>query len=136
MLIFSFFQRMREKVAKNKCLLGILLISVVIIVGCCVFFVNPEEAWWMPKCPFYVLTGLKCPSCGNTRAIHQLLHGNFIESFMFNPFIVIAFPLAAAIIWLYLKKPRGVDSKWIFRLCWVYVALYCLWWILRNVIGL
>lgn len=129
---------MIEKIAKvkHKHLLWIIVFLVVFSIGCCVFLVNPEEAWWMPKCPFFLLTGLKCPSCGNTRAMHQLMHGNLVESFNYNPFIVISLPLAVTIIWLYLKKPRIIDQKWVNRLCWLYVGLYFIWWILRNVFGL
>ena len=34
---------------------------------------NPSDFKLFPKCPFYVLTGLKCPGCGTQRAIHCLL---------------------------------------------------------------
>jgi len=38
-----------------------------------------------PLCPFHAITGLPCPSCGMTRGIRCLLHGNFAAAFFFNP---------------------------------------------------
>lgn len=43
-------------------------------------------------CPFRLLTGLPCPSCGTGRAMVQLCRGDFRGAFMTNP---IVFVLAA-----------------------------------------
>ncbi len=45
-----------------------------------------------PDCIFYRLTSLKCPGCGSTRALYALLHLNFKESFMQNPFVLLFVP--------------------------------------------
>jgi hypothetical protein len=45
------------------------IVMVGIVGGLVLYYRHPSEIWWIPKCPFYVLTGLKCPGCGqNLRA--------------------------------------------------------------------
>ena len=44
------------------------------------------------KCMFYQTTGLYCPGCGTGRAIHQLIHLNFIEAFQYNQIFIILLP--------------------------------------------
>lgn len=36
-------------------------------------------------CPFHLLTGLPCPSCGTTRAILALFDGAWLDSIWINP---------------------------------------------------
>lgn len=38
-----------------------------------------------PRCPFHVITGIPCPSCGATRAGLALLSGHPILAFRLNP---------------------------------------------------
>lgn len=40
-----------------------------------------------PSCTFKALTGFPCPTCGATRSIVFLSHGNLISSFFMNPLI-------------------------------------------------
>ena len=51
-----------------------------------------------PGCWIHALTGLHCPGCGATRALHALLHGQFAQAADFNAFIVLLAP--AALVWL------------------------------------
>jgi hypothetical protein len=50
-------------------------------------------------CLFKHFTGIPCPSCGSTRSILCLAHGDFLGAMMWNPFgfilsiILITFPL-------------------------------------------
>ncbi|MEM6279299.1 MAG: DUF2752 domain-containing protein, partial [Verrucomicrobiota bacterium] len=58
---------------------------------------------WLPRCLLHESTGLHCPSCGNTRATHALLHGDLAGAFRQNAVFVIALPflaLGAARLWL------------------------------------
>ena len=57
-----------------------------------VFSFEPGKTGFFPLCPFRLLTGLTCPGCGSTRAMHQLLHGHIQAAFMLNPLFVIALP--------------------------------------------
>lgn len=43
---------------------------------------------WPPVlCPFRVLTGVPCPTCGTTRAVFAWLHGHPLDAMRLNPII-------------------------------------------------
>ena len=50
-----------------------------------------------PGCWFHALTGLHCPGCGATRALHALLHGEFWQAADLNAFFVLLGP--AVLVW-------------------------------------
>jgi hypothetical protein len=56
----------------------------------------PLGAFWLrcglpvPPCAFHMITGCPCPTCGVTRALRQLTHGNLMGALHFNPLIVCA----------------------------------------------
>ena len=69
---------------------------VVALVGAGVlYFFNPVESHFYPRCFFKMATGLDCPGCGGLRATHQLLHGHWHTAFVLNPLLVLTLPLAA-----------------------------------------
>lgn len=51
---------------------------------------DPMQTFF-PKCIFNMLTGWQCPGCGSQRAVHQLLHGNFLQAFYLNALLMPAF---------------------------------------------
>ena len=118
-----------------KALLGILIIAIPASV---LFFFNPKEAIWMPKCPLYLLTHLQCPSCGSTRAAYSFLHLHFHDAFLYNPFLVLSIPYAIILVAVTFFDPNGRLSglKRIFcsnTAIYIYLSLYILWGILRNI---
>ena len=44
----------------------------------------------LPRCPFLAMTGYPCPSCGMTRALRCLLHGDLAAALAFNPLFIVA----------------------------------------------
>ena len=91
-----------------------------------------------PICLLHRLTGLDCPGCGMTRAVHSTLHGKIAEAFRFNPLGMLALPLTAG--WLLLRIPhwlRGEPPPEYLRIGWhVACGLFALvvcYGILRNV---
>lgn len=44
----------------------------------------PGQSRWLPPCMFYSATGLLCPGCGITRALHALAHGHLVLAFSMN----------------------------------------------------
>ena len=56
--------------------------------GVALFFLNPSEHSFFPKCALYVATGYSCPGCGSTRALFHLTHGNVLEAFRLNPGLI------------------------------------------------
>lgn len=57
------------------------------------FIFEPGKSGFFPACMFRVLTGLTCPGCGSTRALHQLLHGHVASAFVLNPLLLIVLPI-------------------------------------------
>ncbi|MBR4389415.1 MAG: DUF2752 domain-containing protein [Prevotella sp.] len=78
-------------------ILGILLLLAAVYVYSAF---DPSASTWFPKCPFLVLTGLKCPGCGSQRAVHSLLHGDVGGAFAYNAMLVISLPLVAFLIYV------------------------------------
>ena len=65
-------------------------------------------------CPFHLLTGLYCPGCGNTRALHALLHLDIAGMLGYNllfPFVSII--LAWLLIGEYLNLVLGRRILWL-----------------------
>lgn len=91
------------------------------------------------ECPFHVLTGLYCPGCGNSRALHALAEGHFAEALRYNylmPFEA-GFVLYAAIRSTvhYLRTGTyklTIGPEWVGI---AFLAVLLLWWVVRNVIG-
>ena len=49
--------------------------AIVGIAGCVfLHYCHPSEIWWIPRYPFYELTGCRCPGCGMLRGIYRLFH--------------------------------------------------------------
>jgi hypothetical protein len=60
---------------------------VVVVVGVILLLLfDPRTAGFFPPCPLYLLTGLQCPGCGTTRALHALVHGDVAAAVDLNPF--------------------------------------------------
>src|SRR5687767_5236276 len=80
--------------------------TVLIWIGCAaaamagvlLFFFNPAEHAFYPRCFLKMTTGLDCPGCGGLRATHQLLHGKVREAFALNPLFVVGLPIAAILL--------------------------------------
>ena len=98
----------------------------------------------MPKCIFRQLTGFQCPGCGAQRAVYALLHGNIMEAVACNVFFVVAIPFLLLTAYAVFMMKKGNPSSTTVRLynfvtsrytLLSYVAVYCIWWVVRNCIG-
>jgi hypothetical protein len=88
--------------------------------------VNPSYSHIFPPCVFHELTGLYCPGCGATRAVHHLLHGEIAAAFAMNPLLVVSLPL----IPLFWSRPQLIRRADVGIAIMVTVIAY---FILRNV---
>ena len=80
-------------------------ILAMVIVGVLLWFFDPNQAGNpLPPCPSHWLTGLYCPGCGATRALHALLHGDLEKAFSMNPVFVMAMPVVVLLIFHQLTK--------------------------------
>lgn len=99
--------------------------------------VDPNEPNLVPSCAFKALTGLDCPGCGGTRAVHALLHGDVASALNHNVLVVAT--IAVAVVWLVWNRlaPRLGREPKRFSLSppWA-IALFIgvgAFWLLRNV---
>ena len=78
---------MAERNPMSPLRLAILIGVPLVIIGgaTALFFLNPSEHSFFPKCSLYVATGFFCPGCGSTRALFHLTHGNLLEALRLNP---------------------------------------------------
>ncbi|MBQ5663739.1 MAG: DUF2752 domain-containing protein [Bacteroidaceae bacterium] len=104
--------------------------------GLLYYMFNPVSNSFFPKCPFLLLTELKCPGCGSQRAIHSLLHFDIVAAFKFNALLVLSLPIIALLIYAEfnrVKKPRLYSSLHNSFFIWIYFAIIIAWWIGRNI---
>nr|WP_081710923.1 DUF2752 domain-containing protein [Prevotella nigrescens] len=93
----------------------------------------------MPKCPFKLITGLQCPGCGLQRALHALLQGNILEAIHYNYFFLFAGPyifLFGVRALLTQSKLKNKITKIIEdrRFIWLYIILFFVWLVVRNIL--
>lgn len=88
-------------VAPNRIWLPALLLgTAAMAVAAILMLMDPHVLGSvLPSCPFHRLTGLFCPGCGTTRALHALLHGNFALALGMNPLAVVAVTMMPALLW-------------------------------------
>jgi hypothetical protein len=85
---------------------------------------DPAQVHFFPPCVFHALTGLQCPGCGTTRALHHLLHGDVGGALRLNPMLFALPPFAAAS-----RSRRFITSR---AAGWTALAVVVAWWIVRN----
>ena len=89
-----------------------------------VYRFDPAHVHFFPPCLFHALTGLQCPGCGSTRALHHLLHGDVGGALRLNPLLFALPPFAAAS-----RSRRFITSR---AVAWTSVIVIVGWWIVRN----
>ena len=106
--------------------------------GAILFFFKPGQYWFYPVCHFHSLTGLHCPGCGSSRALHELLHGNFIEAIRLNALLLFCLAgsmwLAGRYVlarWRSQRAPVAVPARWL----WMLLGLVVIFTVLRNLPG-
>jgi len=102
---------------------------LAVVAGLVVLFLfNPVEVRWLPGCVFHKVTGLHCPGCGGTRAVHHLLRGRLAEAWHYNAVITLAIPVTG-LGWFWWRKAsfkaRSVVG-------WVVLGIVVTFGILRN----
>ncbi len=100
--------------------------------------VGPGGLPWLPGCLFHELTGLSCPGCGMTRAVHATLHGRLGEAFRFNPVGMVLLPVVAVgvaieiLSWV-LGKPLPFRLRVGVAGAWILACVVVGFWIMRNI---
>lgn len=120
-------------------LLGLLCFGVVLLT--IYYLYDPVASQWTPKCSFKLVTGLQCPGCGIQRALHALLQGRFLDAIHYNYFLLFSGPYII-LFGIRVLLPKGkvkdkltsiIEDK---RLIWLYIILFFVWFVLRNMLNL
>ena len=115
--------------------------AAVLIVACMlvipVALVDPAQSRRFPRCAFHELTGLHCPGCGATRAVHQALHGRFSRALSANLLLVLASPWIFYEFvsgWYFVGRGRGLRTIPLrAEAAWGILVFVCVFSILRNI---
>ena len=110
--------------------------SLLIAGAAYLFIFEPGKSGFFPPCPFRFLTGFQCPGCGSTRALHQILHGNFEAAFMLNPLLMSGIPFMLFAFLRYsvvvmrggVPRPNALPAPYIYAMFVVIVSF----WVFRN----
>ena len=80
----------------------LFLAAVVFYLGMLAYR-HPTEYGFIPPCQFHRWTGLFCPGCGATRAVHFLLRGDWKTSLHYNPMVLLFLPIILLLLaqWVY-----------------------------------
>ena len=122
---------LRWRRAWPTALLGVGAIAV----GAVLLRFNPNAAGNpLPACPFHAVTGLYCPGCGSTRALHALVHGDVATALAMNPLLVISLPLLAwmALDAAGLRLPGATRMRTVIGNPKLWLVALCSYWLARN----
>lgn len=110
----------------------VLLVTFVLGAGLFVMSrVDSVDSRWFPKCILYRVTGLHCPGCGATRALHAIVHGRVVEAIRFNPLLVLGLPVILAAISYQRHCERRGENAWPW-FAWVLFGLLVAYTLARN----
>lgn len=127
---------MQCKVDTSKLILTLLAIGLLVLYK----NYNPLETDFFPKCPFFSLTGFKCPGCGAQRALHFLLNADIKKAFNYNPLLVVSIPyLICAVYFQSIKTPNERQLKIRkfllgYKASIVVLIIVCIFFIVRNLV--
>lgn len=115
----------------------LFVLTILFIGGVVLYLLNPSSYWFMPKCPFKLITGLSCPGCGIQRAIHAMLHGKFTEAITYNYYLVYSGPYATSFVFVWLmpknkfreRIKKVIENRYVVNF---YVISFVIWLFVRN----
>jgi uncharacterized protein DUF2752 len=123
-----------EFMYRRSTVVGLWLLSIAGAVYLFVF--DPGRTGFFPPCVFRLITGMQCPGCGSTRALHEITHGHLKAAFMLNPLLLLASPF---LIYAFLRYSTivmrgGVPRKNALPAPYIYAIFFIVlgFWIFRN----
>ncbi len=111
-----------SRVEKILLVLGVVVGAMGLLL---LYFKNPSSDSIFPPCPTESLMGFYCPGCGTLRALHALLHGEFLEALSQNVLAVLVIPV---LVLLVIFPERFRSPVWPLSL----LVVFILYAILRN----
>jgi hypothetical protein len=128
------------KISRKIGIYAVIVLTGTMLAGLLYFRFNPAGSPLFPKCPFLLLTGLKCPGCGSQRAIHALLHLDFRAAWSQNALLIASLPYLFLLIAAQVTRFFSPYATFPVRIqrpavIWTYLAIVLLFWVTRNVFG-
>lgn len=122
----------------NKRKVAITLTVIAIFLFVLIYGLLDPATVPFPRCPFNLITGLKCPGCGSQRALHQLLHLNIAQAFSYNACMVAFVPVISFLAFARIMRSRfprlyAASHNTVFS--WTLLAIILLWFLIRNIFG-
>lgn len=124
---------MKKRIVK---VLGIYLGLIVVFVA--YYIISSKTGFYIP-CIFNKITGYKCPGCGITHVLFDLINFKFKEAFMENPLVFIYLPFIVMYFlyqtYLYITDKKDeilVKIPDIFKISILVITI--LYGIVRNII--
>ena len=120
--------RTRFSIGRTPVLRHAMVAAIVACASWAVFFlIDPATHSFLPPCLFHAFTGLYCPGCGATRALHELAHGHCIAALRLNALVVLGLPLGCAMA--VCRERCGLPSWWL----WALFVCVVLFGLARNI---
>ena len=115
----------------------VILLAIVGMLGLILLRIyNPEyeNSFFIP-CFFYKITGIKCPGCGMTRSLHNLVNGDIKKAIWYN---VMSIPAIVLLIYIgyrylmYLLKDEEILNEKMEIILKVFLVILIIFGISRN----
>jgi uncharacterized integral membrane protein len=117
-----------------------LAIIIPFFVACFYYkYYSVAHSFFSVQCTFHTLTGLHCPGCGGQRALHYLLHGEFLKALRNNILFVTGLPVLIYMYWLVvetwgMKKCRNTNGFFYSTMfAKIVLIILLLFFVLRNI---
>lgn len=99
--------------------------------------VPPTADSYYPRCHLHTLTGLHCPGCGTTRALHAALNGRLLQSLAYNALVVVVLPVVGWALVRSLRawvadRPAPPLTRRVDRWLWALAGLMVAFAVARN----
>lgn len=120
---------------RDKAVAVSIFLVAGLALGAMLFFLNPATTKLYPRCVFHELTGLYCPGCGSTRALHCLLHGEFREAIRNNALTIVVLPLFGVIFLAraVCRRSTTTASRWRWGWLGLLLAVIVVFGVVRNI---
>lgn len=111
---------------------NLILVIMFLLLLVFVYIGDAEKGPILP-CIFNKITGLYCPGCGMTRALHSIMHFKLYQALRYNALIFIIPPLLLLQLLTWVKN---YESKVIKAMIYIMLAIAILYGVARNIPGL
>jgi hypothetical protein len=111
-----------------------VILTTLGVAGAAFFFVvDPSSVVFLPRCPLYTTTGIYCPGCGATRALHELLRGHWLGALRLNALFTLSLPWLGVFGIYRWAMPDRERNTWKPQWTWVLLGMVVAFGVLRNI---